>query len=161
MAGFPQPQHFIAAGCLFIQFWWPLYSVSSETLRFDRYRDRDLSRLQNFKDVETETQRDSRIWRMSRPRLIETKNFRGCRDRDSSRLKNLEDVETETDRDLPKGVETETESLATHCLKHGCKFKFVRCRETYLKKLITLGHEWTLLGPFFTKGALKLASQGP
>ena len=116
MAGFPQPQHFIAAGCLFIQFWWPLYSVSSETLRFDRYRDRDLSRLQNFKDVETETQRDSRIWRMSRPRLIETKNFRGCRDRDSSRLKNLEDVETETDRDSPKGVETETESLATHCL---------------------------------------------
>ena len=119
MAGFPQPQHFIAAGCLFIQFWWPLYSVSSETLRFDRYRDRDLSRLQNFKDVETETQRDSRIWRMSRPRLIETKNFRGCRDRDSSRLKNLEDVETETDRDSPKGVETETEteteSLATHC----------------------------------------------
>ena len=117
MAGFPQSQHFIAAGCLFIQFWWPLYSVSSETLRFDRYRDRDLSRLQNFKDVETETQRDSRIWRMSRPRLIETKNFRGCRDRDSSRLKNLEDVETETDRDSPKGVETETEteSLATHC----------------------------------------------
>ena len=115
MAGFPQPQHFIAAGCLFIQFWWPLYSVSSETLRFDRYRDRDLSRLQNFKDVETETQRDSRIWRMSRPRLIETKNFRGCRDRDSSRLKNLEDVETETDRDSPKGVETETESLAIHC----------------------------------------------
>ena len=90
--------------------------VSSETLRFDRYRDRDLSRLQNFQDVETETQRDSRIWRMSRPRLIETKKFRGCRDRDSSRLKNLEDVETETDRDLPKGVETETEteSLATH-----------------------------------------------
>ena len=117
MAGFPQPQHFIAAGCLFIQFWWPLYSVSSETLRFDRYRDRDLSRLQNFKDVETETQRDSRIWRMSRPRLIETKNFRGCRDRDSSRLKNLEDVETETDRDSPKGVETETESLATHWLQ--------------------------------------------
>ena len=115
MAGFPQPQHFIAAGCLFIQFWWPLYSVSSETLRFDKYRDRDLSRLQNFKDVETETQRDSRIWRMSRPRLIETKNFRGCRDRDSSRLKNLEDVETETDRDSPKGFETETESLATHC----------------------------------------------
>ena len=89
--------------------------VSSETLRFDRYRDRDLSRLQNFQDVETETQRDSRIWRMSRPRLIETKKFRGCRDRDSSRLKNLEDVETETDRDSPKGVETETESLATHC----------------------------------------------
>ena len=122
MAGFPQPQHFIAAGCLFIQFWWPLYSVSSETLRFDRYRDRDLSRLQNFKDVETETQRDSRIWRMSRPRLIETKNFRGCRDRDSSRLKNLEDVETETDRDSPKGVETETESLATHCTIYGIMY---------------------------------------
>ena len=34
------------------------------------------------------------------------------------RLKNLEDVETETDRDSPKGVETETEtkSLATHCV---------------------------------------------
>ena len=135
MAGFPQPQHFIAAGCLFIQFWWPLYSVSSETLRFDRYRDRDLSRLQNFKDVETETQRDSRIWRMSRPRLIETKNFRGCRDRDSSRLKNLEDVETETDRDSPKGVETETEteSLATHCWLLHLKFQsstFHSCRYT-------------------------------
>ena len=72
MAGFPQSQHFIAAGCLFIQFWWPLYSVSSETLRFDRYQDRDLSRLQNFKDVETETQRDLKIWRMSRPRPTET-----------------------------------------------------------------------------------------
>ena len=90
--------------------------VSSETLRFERYRDRDLSRPQNFQVVETETQRDSRIWRMSRPRLIETKKFGGCQDRDSSRLKNLEDIETETHRDSPKGVETETEtkSLATH-----------------------------------------------
>ena len=67
-----------------------------------------------MKDVETETYRDLRISRMSRPRLIETKKFGGCRDRDSSRLKNLEDVETETHRDSSKGVETETESLATH-----------------------------------------------
>ena len=70
--------------------------MSSETIIFERCRDRDLSTLKNFKDVETETQRDFKIWRMSRPRLIETKKFGGCRDRDSSRLKNLEDVETET-----------------------------------------------------------------
>ena len=67
-----------------------------------------------MKDVETETYRDSRIWRISRPRLIETLKIGGCRDRDSSRLNKFEDVETETDRDSSKGVETETESLATH-----------------------------------------------
>ena len=57
-----------------------------------------------MEDVETETHRDSKIWRMLRPRLIKTKKF--------------EDVETETDRDSSKGVETETEteSLATHWL---------------------------------------------
>ena len=40
---------------------------------------------------------------MSRPRLIMNK-------------KNLEGVETETDRDSSKGVETNTESLATQCV---------------------------------------------
>ena len=76
-----------------------------------------VARLLDLIDIETETYRDFRILRMSRPRLNETQEFGGCRDRDSSRLKNLEDVETETDRDSPKGVETETEteSLATHC----------------------------------------------
>ena len=49
-------------------------------------------------------------------RLIETKKFGGCRDQDSLRLKNLEDVEIETHGDSSKGVETQTESLATHCL---------------------------------------------
>ena len=39
-----------------------------------------------------------KIWRMLRPRVIETQRFRGCRDR--------------THRDSSKGVETE--SLATH-----------------------------------------------
>ena len=33
-------------------------------------------------------------------------------------------------------------------LKPGCKFKFVRWLETYLKKIISLGHEGTLRGPF-------------
>ena len=33
-------------------------------------------------------------------------------------------------------------------LKPGCKVKFVRCLETYLKELIILGHGGTLLGPF-------------
>ena len=72
-------------------------SVSVETLSFQRNRDQDLLKPQNFKDVETETQ-----------------EFGGCRDRDSFRLKNLEDVETETHQDSSKGVKTETESLATH-----------------------------------------------
>ena len=36
-------------------------------------------------------------------------------------------------------------------LKPGCKFKFVRCLETYLKKLISLGHEGTLPGPFLPR----------
>ena len=74
-----------------------------------------------MEDVETETHRDYKIWRMSRLRLIETKEFGRCRDRDSSRPKNLEDVETEIHRDSSKGVETETEteSLATHCLSRG------------------------------------------
>ena len=71
-------------------------------------------RLKNLEDVETKTHQDLEIWRMSRPRLIKTKKFGGCRDRDSSRLKSLEDVETETHQDSTKGVETETESLATH-----------------------------------------------
>ena len=72
-----------------------------------------VARLKYFKDVETETYRDFRIFRMSRPRLIETLKFGGCRDRDSSRLRNLEDVETETHRDSknlrmsrPRPIET-------------------------------------------------------
>ena len=36
-------------------------------------------------------------------------------------------------------------------LKPGCKFMFVRCLETYLKKLISLGHEGTLPGPFLPR----------
>ena len=42
----------------------------------------------------------------------------------------------------------------TECLidlNPGCKFKFVRCLETYLKKLISLGHEGTLPGPFLPR----------
>ena len=46
-------------------------------------------------------------------------------------------------------------------LKSGCKFKFVSCLETNLRTFTILGHEGTLQGPFFTKGPLKLASQGP
>ena len=112
MAGSTQPQPFFVAGCLFTNF--GMWVVSSKTLRFKRYRGRDLSRPQNFQDVKTETQQDSRIWRMSRPKHIETKKFTGCWDQDSLRLKNLEDVKTETDRHSPKGVKTETKSLATH-----------------------------------------------
>ena len=33
-------------------------------------------------------------------------------------------------------------------LKPGCKFKFVRCLETYLRTSPILGHEGTLQGPF-------------
>ena len=65
-----------------------------------------------MKDVETETYRDLRIFRMTRPRLNKTLKFGGCRDRASTRLKDLEDVETETHQGSLKGVETE--SLATH-----------------------------------------------
>ena len=43
-----------------------------ETGKFYRHRDRDLSRLGNFIDVETETFRDWDILRLSRPRPIET-----------------------------------------------------------------------------------------
>ena len=34
-------------------------------------------------------------------------------------------------------------------LKPGCKFKFVRCLETYVKKLVSLDHEGTLEGLFY------------
>ena len=46
-------------------------------------------------------------------------------------------------------------------LKPGCKFKFLRCLEDYLRKLIKSDHEGALEGPFFTKGPLKIASLGP
>ena len=85
MAGFPQSQHFIAAGCLLSNFGGLCTQL--------------VARLLDLIDIETETYRDFRILRMSRPRLNETQEFGGCRDRDSSRLKTLEDVETETHRD--------------------------------------------------------------
>jgi len=81
-----------------------------ETEKFVGCRDRDSSRLKNFLDVETETQRDWEICWMLRPRLIKTWKFGGCPDRDSSRLGNLLDVETETSRDWAKDVDTETPS---------------------------------------------------
>ena len=34
-------------------------------------------------------------------------------------------------------------------LKPGCKFKFVRCLETYVKKLVSFDHEGTLEGLFY------------
>ena len=71
-------------------------SVSVETLSFQRNRDQDLLRPQNFKDVETETQ-----------------EFGGCQDRDTSRLRILEDVKTKIHRDskiwrMPSPRPTET-----------------------------------------------------
>ena len=33
-------------------------------------------------------------------------------------------------------------------LKPGCKFNFVRCLETYIKKFVSLDHEGTLEGLF-------------
>ena len=78
MAGSSKPRHFFVAGCL-LPILVASIPLSSETLKFKRYREQDLSRPQNVQDVETETQ-----------------EFGGCRDRDSLRLKNLEDVETET-----------------------------------------------------------------
>ena len=46
-------------------------------------------------------------------------------------------------------------------LKPGCKFMFVRCLETYLKKIDQFGPWRDPAGPFFTKGPQKLASLGP
>jgi len=34
-------------------------------------------------------------------------------------------------------------------LKPGCKFKFVRCLETYVKKLVSFDHEGTLESLFY------------
>ena len=56
--------------------------------------------------IETET--ETQTSKVSRPRLIETKEFPSCRDRDLSRLDNLVVVETETHRVWMKIVETET-----------------------------------------------------
>ena len=36
-------------------------------------------------------------------------------------------------------------------LKSGCTFKFVPCLETYLKKMMTFGHEGTQQGPFLPR----------
>ena len=36
-------------------------------------------------------------------------------------------------------------------LNPGCKFEFVRCVKVYLKRLIILGHEGTLQGPFLPR----------
>ena len=36
-------------------------------------------------------------------------------------------------------------------LEPGCKFKFVRCLETYVKILVSLDHEGTLEGPFLSR----------
>ena len=42
----------------------------------------------------------------------------------------------------------------------GCKFKFIRCLQTYLRKLIIHFGQWRdPTGPFFIKDPLKLASQ--
>ena len=49
-------------------------------------RDRDFPTLNFSQVVETETSQDLKIFKLLRPRLIETEKFRGCRDRDWSRL---------------------------------------------------------------------------
>ena len=36
-------------------------------------------------------------------------------------------------------------------LKPGSTFKFVRCLETYVKKLVSWDHEGTLEGPFLSR----------
>ena len=61
--------------------------VETETeTQISKSRDRDFTRLEFFEVVETETHRDQRIFKLSRPRLSETGKFTGCRDWDSSRL---------------------------------------------------------------------------
>ena len=70
-----------------------------ETGKFLECRDWDSSRLRNFLDAETETQRDWEISWMLRPRLTETGKFLRCQDWDSSRLRNFLDVETKTHQD--------------------------------------------------------------
>ena len=42
-----------------------------------------------------------------------------------------------------------SETKARIDLNPGCKFKFVNSQETYKKRLMILGHEGTLQGPFF------------
>ena len=49
--------------------------------------------------VETETFWDSKFFKLSRPRPVETLKFSSCRDRDSSRLEFFKVVDTETNRD--------------------------------------------------------------
>ena len=46
-------------------------------------------------------------------------------------------------------------------LKPGCKFELVRCLKVYEKKIDQFGPSKDPGGPCFTKGPLKLASQGP
>ena len=85
------------------------------------------SGLWYFVDVETETYRDWEIYRMSRPRLIETERFLGCRDRDSLRLRNFLDVETETHRDWKISWMSRLRLIETE--------KFLGCRDWYSTRL--------------------------
>ena len=78
---------------------WILRKRLINTGIYDGCRDRELSRLRNFSDVETKTHRDWEISLILRLRLIKTENFLGCRDQDSSKLENLMDVETKTSQD--------------------------------------------------------------
>ena len=78
---------------------WILRKRLINTGIYDGCRDRELSRLRNFSDVETKTHRDWEISLILRLRLIKTENFLGCRDQDSSRLRNFLDVETKTHQD--------------------------------------------------------------
>ena len=71
-------------------------------------RSRDQDHRDQWVGLVIETETETLTSKVSRPRLIETKDFPSCRDRDLSRLDNLVVVETETHRDWMKIVETET-----------------------------------------------------
>ena len=81
--------------------------MSFRALKLSKRATESTSRDQWFGLV-IETETETQTSKVSRPRLIETKEFPSCRDRDLSRLDNLVVVETETHRDWMKVVETET-----------------------------------------------------
>ena len=86
----------------------PVWSHTVQRLARPGLWSRDQDHRDQWVGLVIETETETQTSKVSRPRLIETKEFPSCRDRDLSRLDNLVVVETETHRDWMKIVETET-----------------------------------------------------
>ena len=71
-------------------------------------RSRDQDHRDQWVGLVIETETETLTSKVSRPRLIETKDFLSCQNRDLLRLDNLVVVETDTHQDWMKIVETET-----------------------------------------------------